>query len=511
MDKKQIGFIAILAIVVLGIYSNVYDMAFVYDDEFYIQKNQFLRSWDSAGKIFLSNSTAGAGFQDSFYRPMQFFFYLITQQIIGTESWGFHGLNVLLHVCNAILVFFFFQQLGSSRITAFCMSLLWAVHPVHVEVIAYISGTADPLHALFCLSALILLLKKIPYYLPITCLLFLCAILSKEVAVVFPGLAMTALFVARKERWDWRTYKPVAIYLLMALIYVSMRATVLNFNGDFSFYKTENIYTGQPWVRFLTFLATLPNYLLLLIKPVGFHIDREFAVRTTLWQRDVILGFFMLLAGTSSVLLAIPYRQKRFVILAGATMWFAAAHSLHSGVLLPMNSLFLEHWLYLPSLSFFALVVLALQTFFSSRIMVGVTIVGATTLSVFTYQQNRMWESPITLFSRIVQYNPRVGRVRHNLAMAYSAQGEEEKAIQEYEFILAHEKNPYPQTYHNLALIYLKRDNLLEGEKLLLKAIQTSPRFYPSYDYLIQIYEHRGEKEKVQEWRSKKQQNMVGP
>ncbi len=510
MNKKKLGLLGILVIVVLGIYSNVYDMAFVYDDEFYIQKNQYLSSWDSVGKIFLSNSTAGAGFQDSFYRPMQFFFYLITQQSIGTEAWGFHGLNVLLHVCNALLVFFIFMQLGSSRVVAFCISLLWAAHPVHVEVIAYISGTADPLHALFCLSALLLLLKKVPYYLPLSCLLFLCALLSKEVAVVFPGLAMTVLFVARKERWDWRTYKPVAVYLAMALFYVGLRATVLNFNGDFSFYKTENIYSANLWVRFLTFLSTLPNYLLLLVRPIGLHIDREFAIHTNFFDAEVMLGFAMLIAGFASLVLAVMYRQMRFVFLAGATMWFAAAHSLHSGVLLPMNSLFLEHWLYLPSLSFFALVILALQTF-SARLMVGFTIVAALVLSVLSYRQNRMWESPITLFSRIVEFNPLVSRAHHNLAMAYTDQGDDEKAKQEYEFILQHEKTPYPQTYHNLALIYLKRNNLPEGEKLLLQAIQISPRFHPSYDYLIQLYEHRGDKAKAEEWRLKKQQNVVSP
>lgn len=492
----------LLGAVVLIIYSNVYDMAFVYDDEFYIQKNQFLSSFENAGKLFLTNSTAGSGFEDSFYRPVQFFFYLLTQQIFGTEPWGFHLLNVLIHSFNAILIFALGVKLGLRQITAFLAAVLWAAHPVHTEVIAYISGTADPLQCFFTLSSLLLLLSNHRFSLLGSCLLFIVAMLCKEVAVVFPGLATAVLFLKSEKRLDWKTYRPVALYLLLGLIYVGLRASVLNFNGDFHFYKSKNIYTESLEIRFLTFLATIPEYLKVLVWPVDQHIDRAFFIYTEWSHAQVVAGILILLSLLSLCALLWRFHRRAGVFAIAMTMWFASAHSLHSGILVPMNSLFLEHWLYVPSIALFWAAAVLLQKI-PIRLALTITAAAVVTLGMLTYKQNRMWESPITLFSRILKFNPKASRVRHNLAMAYSDNGQDDLALKEYEISLQDQPQKYPQTYHNMALIYLKRNDFATGESLLLKAIEISPRFHPSYAYLIQLYKFTKQNEKAIEWENK--------
>lgn len=495
-----------LLVCLVGItYSNVYDMVFVYDDEFYIVKNQYLDSFKSVGTIFSTNSTAGSGFQDSFYRPIQFFSYLTIKQFLGGDTWGFHLLNVLIHIFNTLLLFSLTQLLGFRRSIAFWVAALWAAHPVHAEVIAYISGTADPLQCFFTLSALIVLLRKKSFYLWTSSLLFICALLSKEVAVVFPGLAASVLFLTNEKRWNYKTYLPVAIYLLLALTYVGLRATLLNFNGDFQFYKTENIYTQNILFRIYTFLATLPNYLALLFWPVHLHIDRAFPVYTGFFFRDVILGAIILLLQITSAIFFFLKRPSFGLFFIAMTMWLAASHSLHSGILVPMNSFFLEHWLYVPSMAvawIFGAAALKDRTHFYH--LVFALIVGA--LALTTYRQNRMWESPLTLFTTILKHNPAMTRARHNLAMTYSDLGQIDLAQAEYETILKDDANPYPQTLHNLGLIYLQKKQLDEGEKLLLRAIEISPKFHPSYDYLIQLYKFKGDLQKAQQWELKKSQ-----
>lgn len=499
--KLALPFIIMAAVFIM--YSNVYDMVFVYDDEFYIQKNQYLNSISNISNIFTTNSTAGAGFQDSFYRPIQFLFYLLVQQILGGEPWGFHLLNVFIHAINAILLFFLSQLVGFQKRSAFFVALLWAAHPVHTEVIAYISGTADPLQFFFTVAALIVLLKQSKAYLFFSSILFVAALLSKEVAVVFPGLAFAVLFLTKEKKWDYRTYLPVVLYLGIGLSYVGLRATVLDFNGDFHFYKTQNIYTENILYRIYTFLATLPNYLSLLVWPQNLHIDRAFPVYTEFFYKDVLLGSAILISLITVSIVSFFKKNPARHLTLSTIIWFFAAHSLHSGVLVPMNSLFLEHWLYVPSIAFFWASIYFSEKYFK-KLLLPTVAVCAGLLAWHTYQQNRMWENPITLFSRILEFNPKATRVRHNLAMAYSDRGNDEYAQKQYEQILAEDPSPYPQTFHNLALIYLKKNDLSKGEELLLKAIEISPQFYPSYDYLIQVYKVRGDVQKVSEWEARK-------
>ena len=503
MDKRFWGLLVVLLACIFAAYSNVYDMQYVYDDEFYIQKNQFLNSFSNVFNIFATNATAGAGFQDSFYRPIQFFFYLITAQTLGSHEWSFHFLNVFLHAINVVLLFLLSQILGFKKEWAFAAALIWGLHPLHTEAISYISGTADPLQFLFIFLTLITFFKKPRGYLAMCSLFFICAFLSKEVAIVFPGLLVSLLFLTQQDRWKLKTYIPAFYFLGVALVYVGLRATVLDFNGDFQFYKTENIYTQNIHFRAFTFLATLPKYFLLLVYPHDLHIDRAFPVYIDFLSQDVLLGFGMVMTLVFVSGCLLYKKTKSGVFLTAMILWFFAAHSLHSGILVPMNSLFLEHWLYVPSVAVIWGAIFGLQRL---PMKYGMPVVAAIALffGILTYQQNRIWESPITLFSRILKMNPNATRVRHNLAMAYSDQGREDLAQQEYETLLSVDERPYPQTYHNLGLLYLKRNRIDEGEKLLLKAIELSPSFYPSYDYLIQLYQFKNDEGKVREWTDKR-------
>ncbi len=494
---------ALLLASIFTAYSNVYDMQFVYDDEFYIQKNQFLKSFSNTINIFTTNSTAGSGFQDSFYRPIQFFSYLITAQTLGVHEWAFHFLNVFLHAVNALLLFYLSQIIGFKKEWAFAVALLWGLHPVHTEAISYIAGTADPLQFFFSFLALIVFLKKPKGYAAVSTLCFIFAFLSKEVAIVFPGLLFALLFLTEQAKWRIKTYVPAFYFLGIALVYVAMRGTFLDFNGDFQFYKSENIYTQNMHFRAYTFLATLPQYFMLLVYPHDLHIDRAFPVHVEFSNRDVILGLSMIMILISVCVYLLYKKCKSGVFLTAITLWFFAAHSLHSGILVPMNSFFLEHWLYVPSVGALWGFVYLLEKL-PLRYGMAATCTIALIFGTLTFQQNRMWESPITLFSRILSMNPKATRVRHNLAMAYSDRGQDDLAQKEYETVLSEDQAPYPQTYHNLALLYLKRNRLDEGEKLLLKAIEISPRFHPSYDYLIQLYQFKNESNKAQEWTQKK-------
>lgn len=508
VSGKKWAPVLLLLLAVLLAYANVYDNAFLYDDEFLIQKNQLLRSWENFPTIFQGSSTAGALGTDSFYRPLQGALYLLVYQLTGLETWGYHLLNILIHLGNTLLVFGLLQRLRFTRGVAFTAALLWSLHPLHTEAVTYMSATADPLHAFFVLLGMYILAAGTSarrMVLAFGC--FMLAILGKESGIIFPAVLIAVLYRMNPDReWKWRTYLPSVPFWLGAGVYLILRKTVLNFDDTFHFYKTANLYTENLGVRVWTFLSTLPNYLKILIAPLGLHMDREYSVYPSPLAPDVILGALMF-AGAVALLFIKRWRSTPW---PWAVLWFYAAHAPHTGVLMPVNSFFLEHWMYVPSIAFFALIASTAADITSNRPFARYAAIGGATLVAFvlgalTWRQNEVWETPITFYSNILKHDPNVARVHNNLAMAYSDQQQYRQAEMHYRRAIEL-RDDYPQTYHNLALLKVRENNLKEARALLEKSVEVDPQFFQSYLVLAQIYQAAGENNKAQATAQKAQE-----
>lgn len=499
LNKKEIWFPIILILAVFVAYSNIYNFEFLYDDEFLIIKNRFLTSFEYLGSIFTTSSTGGAGYVDSFYRPLQILFYLIIEQLFGQETWAHHFLNISLHAVNTVLVYTLAKKMKLQPITAVLCAAIWGLHPLHTEAVTYMSATADPLHTLFILSGLIVAVptfstRRLAYAMGF----FILALLSKESAIVFPALLFTMVYFFSKKHRHWKSYLPTLPFWIMSGIYFVLRMTLLNFNNDLSMYKQSNIYSENILYRLYTFLATLPSYAELIFWPHGLHIDRQFPVFTSFLLMPVILGTLLTLCAAAA-----SYKWRWF---AWATLWFVASYVPQSGVLIPVNSMFLEHWMYLPLIGFVLCLGAGLEKLRKpQKLWQALAVVVALTLGFLTFQQNWMWENPTTLYSRILTFNPSADRVRHNLAMAYSDRGDLDLALEQYSIVLKTTPT-YHQTYHNMARIYLQKGDWEKAESHFLKAISIKPDFFPSYASLAELYYKKGDMQKAEEYKKKFEQ-----
>lgn len=507
--KKYRNLLIISAVLIGAVFlasSNVFDFAYLYDDEFLLQKNKFLNSFDHLFAIFRSASTGGAGYSDSFYRPIQIVFYLITEQIFGHETWAFHLLNLTLHSANAILVFVMGSRLRLPTLYAAGAALLWALHPIHTEAVTYMSATADPLHTMFILTGLLVVFPKFGVWRTLAgMLLFAAALCSKEAAVVFPALLVTLIFLEKSDRWNWRSYLVTVPFWIEVGGYLILRKTVLNFQNDFSMYKVENIYTQNMLYRVYTFWATLPNYLELLIWPHDLHMDRAFSVYVEFFTGEVLLGFGICVTAVFALYQVFRNRGLPMSLWGGwAALWFMAAYTPSSGILIPVNSLFLEHWMYLPSIGLFIGSAAGIEYFLRKKKVAAkkaamvVCLFAAIALGVATHEQNWVWKSPISFYTNILNHNPKVDRVRHNLAMTYSDLGELDKALEQYEIVMK-QTNQFPQTFHNVGRIYLLKGDLARAEDFEQKAIALDPKFFPAFGSLFEIYQKMGNEIKAQE------------
>ena len=183
-------------------------------------------------------------------------------------------------------------------------------------------------------------------------------------------------------------------------------------------------------------------------------------------------------------------------LAAFAVLWIVASHLPHSGVLIAVNSVFLEHWMYLTSIPLFLLAGAGLAR---TRVGRGLAVVLTLALAQKTFRQNRVWATPVGFFSHTLAYSPTSARIRHNLAIAYSDQGDDDRALEQYELMIR-AGTTYPQTFHNAALAYLKRRDLDRAEPYFLKALALDPKFYPSAQYLSVLYAARGDQARSQQY-----------
>ena len=473
------------------VYANSFGNQFLFDDEFLIQKNSLLRQWSTFIEIFRSSSTTGAGGVDSFYRPFQTISYLVVFQIFGLSPLGFHLLNTAFHALNGCLMFRLGQKLNLNRWSVFTASIVWVLHPVHTEAVTYMSATADSMYTCFCLLSCLVLLPSFSWRRTIFATsLFACGLLTKEAAIVLPALALVCRWTTSSARWRLRTYAFSVPLWSTAFVYLIARKTILDFDQTFQFYKQGNIYTDHLSVRIYTFLATLPSYFELLVRPVGLHMERSFPVFTSFAFAPVVIGFAMVSAVAIYLLWS---RGQRGLALAFGLLWFAAAHVPHTGILIPVNAFFLEHWLYLPSVGFF----LGMAATFLQPNWKAWPAVLALPLAVLTFKQNQVWATPETFYTNVLKFNPNAVRAHNNLAMFYSDEKRLEKAIEHYRLAISI-SDDYAQTHYNLALTLLQLNRTDDAIKELERAIEINPDFYYSYMRLSQIYETRNDAHRAQ-------------
>ena len=494
----------ILVLAVFAAYINIFDNQFLFDDDLLIKINAWIRDWHHIGDIVTGSTTGGAHIAGGFYRPVQILLYLAMFQLGDGSTVPFHLLNLSLHIANTCFVYRLGNKMGFKQEGVFLAALIWGLHPLHTEAVTYMSATADPLFSFCCLLSIILLLPDItPRKIWMIFPLYLLGLFTKETMVMFPALVMACLYFMSPDRLKLRTYWRTWPLWIVSIGFVIWRMHAPGFDGPqtygrfyaLSSFSPLKMYAEHPLYRFYTFLATLYHYLKLMIWPTGLHMERGFPVFTDFSPPPVLCGLALLLLGAFVVGRSFrPGNPDR--AMAWGFLWFAAAHGPDSGLLIPMNSLFLEHWMYLPSVGLFLGGTETLAKFLEKRpaytraFCSGVLLIMAVVFSVKTSQQNKIWHDPDSFYNNIFAYGETSARARNNLALYYSDHGNYAGAITQFQEAIK-ESDAYAETHYNLALNYLRDaqgDYVQNAINQLNLSLKIDPNFYRSYFILGDIY-----------------------
>lgn len=491
---------------------------FVWDDRFFFVRNILTQDLNHIYQIFTSNTTAGAGSESNYYRPLATLSFALDHVLWGGRVFGYHLTNIFFHCLNACFTFLLLTMLRIKKKPAFLIALLFLIHPMQTEAVTYLSSRGDIFYLFFLLLSLLLFTKTLysssttvklfqrkvtipkSSLLFISTLLFPLSVLSKEGALTtIPIYAAVLLVFALQKKIDIKTlhrdYKGHGVVILaltwIALVYFGLRLTILNFSDSLNYGGESSIYTTHILIRILTFLRTVPEYVRLFLVPYPLYLERSVPIITSLWNGYVlgaiVLIFFLIGLGI--------YELRKLhtgwiffaLILIGSNLFSV------SGILIPQTGLLRENWMYMPItgcyIIFYIFYSLWLKPLVHAhqKLAWACVIIYCIVLIVMTIQQNYNWRSNLAYFAHNLQFTS-TARLKLNLGSAYIATNKLDlalKTLQEGVKI----SDSYPQTHLDIALIYISQKKLDLAEKELLWSLKIDPGYYYSYRFLIAIYE----------------------
>lgn len=482
---NKLSFLSVILIIIFGFisYANSLNGEFIWDDNGLVKDNVYIKSWANLTKIFTKNVEAGVGGKSSFYRPLAVFTYTIDYSLGKLNPRVYHFTSLLLHILVALCVWRLAVILFGRRRPALMAGLLFVIHPIHTETVAYISDRADLLAVLFILLTLIFYIKYLQDIRVGTYLFMgisgIFAFLSKENALILPALLLVYHY-SFKKKINIKAFCGVSV---LTLTYLVLRLTVI-----------KSSVLGAAWIptvfaRVPGFFAAVTNYVRLLFFPFYLHMDYGRKVFAPAHPKAVLgLVITVLL-----IIYAVKKRRNNPLIFFSVFWFFTAL--LPVANLCPLTFYMAEHWLYLPSLGFFLLAAQALSSAYENKKYRPAAGAAAVSLLIFyaglTIKQNNYWREAISFYQRTLQYSPHNAQVHHNLGVAYQNIGKDEAGVEAYKKAIELEPD-FVESYGNLGVVYKDRGRLQEALALFKKAIELNGNYAESYNNAAIVYRQMG-------------------
>ena len=470
LQRDRFPIYAAIATVVVAIaaYISALQNGLVLDDRWVLLDNPLVTNisgiWRSFGAPYWP-----AIQQAGQYRPLVVGSFAIDWAIAGNDPRWFHLVNVLWHAAASLLVWRLLTHLLSPA-GALAGALLFAVHPVHVEAVANVVGRSESMATVFVISALLLHARRNAA----APLLFALALVSKESAMVFIGLAAAWDIVLRRDwltalrerRWLYAAYGVVAIAYALTLAAI--------FQGRAIVVPASTWMGATTGERLLTVLSIIPHYVRLMIAPVELSADYNPRVITlaTHITPQVITG--MLLVVVLLTCLAVAWRRSRVTFYG--LIWFAIAVSPVSNVFFASGIALAERTLYLPSVGFVVLAGLMFE--WSARRRMQLTMYAAfavlVLMTVRTAARIPVWKDNKTLVLTTLDDHPESYKVHQQAGGILLQVNDSAGSVREYG-IAASLFNKDPYFYREVAEAALRKRDFRRALAMLDTSIRLMP------------------------------------
>jgi len=440
--RIKVGHCLVLSALTIAAYLQVRDHHFVWDTIPFVLENPWIHAWTLENVIAMFTEAHRAN-----WHPVVLLSHALDFSLFGDDAGWHHVTNLVLHIINALFLYLLVYLLlikvaqppDQSAWVAFLTAIIFALHPQHVESVAWVVERKDVLYSLFALACLISYVglaespRKWAWHL-VPFLLFCTSIGAKPMAVTLPVILIMldifplkrapdipALFRLCLEKWHY-----LSISIIVALVTLVTQAEAMP--------SFDNL---PLWVRALNAMDNTLFYVAHYIWPLNlspfyaYPLDASHLVSPAFWLPG--LSFLGLLAAVCGW----AWRHGH--------LWPGLLAAFYLVTLLPVSGLIhvgpakaTDHYVYLATIPLSLLTALGLVKAWvnwprAKVVLLSTTITYVTFLFLITQLQVTFWNNPLSLWTRVITIDPTSSFGHRNLASSYAGIGEWQLASQHAE------------------------------------------------------------------------------
>jgi Tfp pilus assembly protein PilF len=483
------------------VYIGTFRFGFVLDDPIQITNNPLVKSWTSLPLFFTHHVWAQMGLTTigNFYRPLFSTWLLINYQIFGDNPAGWHMTTVAMHMIVVALVFFLARRVLRNEFAGGVAALVFALHPAHVESVAWVSGVTDPLGASLMLGSLLCYLHAVDgryedghasthpaaWYVA-SCVLFALALLAKETEIILPLVvaAYELLFSSsRAQRTRRAKVLLVGIYFAITGLYLALRTIALH-----------GFVHPIVDVTYATSFFTAPTLLLLYVRHLFWpvHLGAFYAIDYV--DHPTLRNFVAPVCGCIVIVLAwvLLWWRSRAAVIGFAGVWLALP-------LLPVLNLRVfqpgdiahDRYLYLPVLGLALIIGWIISKLDFGEITlfghaagaVALALVLAVGCSIGTATESLPWANTLLLLTRALDTSPNRPWAMRGLAMELVQRGRYEDAVPLLRRVVELSPRDYIFTFELAQACYESR-RYEDAERYFQRAHELEPKAAAPLYYL---------------------------
>jgi protein O-mannosyl-transferase len=442
------------------------------------------------------------------WHPLTWLSLMLDRQFYGMNAGGYHWTNLLFHMVNTLLLFFTLRRMTDALWRSAFVAILFALHPLHVESVAWISERKDVLCMFFWLLATWSYLHYIEYlhrrWYFFTLLLFVLALMAKPMAVTFPFVLLLL------DYWPLSRFRQRAQDIQSGIHYRIASSLCLQRSSFSLFLEKGPFFIMSLFSSIITFLAqesgeavqSLINVPLTLRAANAFVAYLTYIVKTV-WPHDlavfyplpkawpvcyIFFAFILIVAITATVV----YLSKNHPYLFTGWFWYTGTLVPVIGLVQVGSQSMADRYTYIPLTGLFIIVAWGAADILSKRhslriysYLLSASVIGA--FIIVSWLQIQYWQNSFTLFKHTLAVTRENFTAHNGMGVALQILGDARGA--EFHFKEALRIRPrFAEAHSNLGFVYYKLNELDLATVHLHKAIRISPLYEDAHFNLGHVY-----------------------
>lgn len=487
--RDELKWMIPLVLVCFVVFAKTLGGDFVYDDTRQIVRNTLIQDNSLIWKALASDVWAfkgdGTMAASNYWRPTFTLWNIICFRLFGLSPTGWHVANIVLHSGVCVLAFLLLRRWVFSATVAFVIALIFAVHPVHVESVAWIAGSPDLLFSLAFLGSLWFATSyresRSTKHLALTIILYAIALGAKEIGIV----CLPIYYFVLADRDDdaksnaGQNNLSLALLAVVAVSYFLIRWNIL---GAVS-------HPPDDAVELLPAILSVPVMFAFYLRQIFAPIWLAISYPLTPVEQIGVTNFVLPLVISLGAIAALIYLARSSIKsrIAAAIFLLPLIPAMNASAF-NVDQLVHDRYLYLPLLGALMLLVPLAARFINERNLLISGCVIAAMLSIQTFRYNAAWANDLSLWSWASKIDDSATTAMQ-LGSALSAAGKSEEAIKAFSTAIT--KRPAMRGYFGRGRTYLGIKQYANAEKDFLAALATPEERQEAYA-LYQLYEALG-------------------